>query len=146
MALGRRVGPALVVAIGLWVPGDTSHATGAPIRPEKGKGAAYAEKLVGTWVSAIDEQDGEARFDRTVEFAADGGLKMSDGPADLSGRWTIVKEEGKTLTVEFAVWLGEVRDRLPNKKTFLITFEDRDTIVMSMVGDRPNTRTLKRKL
>jgi hypothetical protein len=137
--------PGLVVAIGLWVLGDAPGAAAAPIRSEKGKDVTYAEKLVGTWVSADDDHDGKVRFDKIVEFSADGGLNMTDGPADVSGTWKAVKEEGKTLTIESAIWLFGFGDRLPNKKTFLITFEDRDTIVMSMAGDRPNTRKLKRK-
>jgi hypothetical protein len=79
---------------------------------------------------------------------SDGGLKMSiDGlGVALNGTWKTVKELGKTLTIDIEISQdGLGGGAAPQKRTLSVVFEDRDTVVISAVGEKEDPRTLKRK-
>jgi hypothetical protein len=149
MAISSRLSFALIGAVALSVIGEVRNGTAAPIRPEKDKENAYAKKLVGTWVYKDDGAKGGASIDFTIEFKADGDLKMSvaQGQFEVSGTWKAVKEEGKTVTIEAEMTLQGVGGGAGarQQKTLSVVFEDADTIVITAVGDKPDPRTLKRK-
>jgi hypothetical protein len=118
---------------------------GAPQKNADG----FSKKLVGIWEGTDDDfkdKDGKGGV-VTVEFKADGKLKINLGPFDLTGTYKVAKEDGKTLTVDTEVSLagfpgkGESKS---DKKTFSITFENDNTIVMSPT-DKKDPKTLKRK-
>jgi len=136
----RFVGAWIGVAI-LSAGCDKSPVTG----PGKPANETYAKKLVGVW----EGTDKSETF--TIEFKADGGFKVASGPAELVGTWTVVKEEGKTVTVDTvigSVALGELKgpNTKSDTKTVSIVFEDANTIVMSHLSVKQEPKTLKRKL
>jgi hypothetical protein len=115
--------------------------------PGKAGDEAYSKKLVGLWEGTEPAKDGGKDETMTVEFKADNSLKIEMGPFELTGTWKVVKEEGKTLTVDTEVTLAGFPDAKgkPDKKTFTVVFQDANTIVMSKAEGKPDERTLKRK-
>ena len=142
----RVVGVLLGVAI-LSAGCDKSSTT-----PPAGKPGdeTYAKKLVGVWEGTDPDMKGPKGESMTMEFKADGGFNVSMG-ADtiITGTWKLVKEEGKTVTIDTEASLVGFGDpKAPakaDKKTLSLVFEDADTIVMSQPGDKPKTEKLKRK-
>jgi hypothetical protein len=133
---------ALGIAAGYESNGTVS---GAPIK----EGEGYSKKLVGTWEGTDEDmKDKEGKPGViSVEFETDGKLKISVGPFDLTGTWKVAKENGKTLTVDTEVSFpdfGGKGESKSDKKTFSITFENDNTIVMSPT-DKKDPKTLKRK-
>ena len=122
--------------------------------PSAGPGKAgedtSGKKLVGVWEIVDDDMKSAKGESMTVEFNGDGAFKMMMGAETFTtGTWKLVKEEGKTVTVE-----TEVADPFEEpgkgpgkrqKKTFSIVFEDAGTAVMSEVGGKPQPAKLKRK-
>jgi hypothetical protein len=118
-----------------------------------GCGGGYGKKLVGTWEGGGDDGTPLGKLSAmTVEFKADGGLKVAMGPIELTGTYKVVKEDGKVLTVDSEMsfaGFGEIKvegkdKEKTDKKTFTITFEDDDTITMNPT-DKPDPKKLKRK-
>ena len=144
MVFACRCGSVLLGAVVLLAHGFDRRAMAAPERPEKGKDDTYSKKLVGTWEAMEPAKDGGKAETITIEFKADGNLKLVMGPFELTGTWKSVKEEGKTLTVETEATLAGF-DGKAQKKTFSVVFEDANTIVMSRTGEKPDPKTLKRK-
>ena len=74
-------------------------------------------------------------------------VKMG-GPFDMDGTWKVAKEEGKTLTIDTEMMLpdfGGKGEAKSDKKTFTITFETDNTIVITS-PDKKAPKTLKRKV
>jgi hypothetical protein len=123
---------------------DKSGTTGAKPADE-----TYAKKLVGVW-EIMDEEMKSAKGEAmTAEFKADGGFQIMMGAQQFAtGTWKLVKEEGKTVTVEADIadpfaepGKGPVKHQT---KTFSIVFEDANTAVMSE-GGKPRPGKIKRK-
>src|SRR5262249_16394814 len=149
----RFAGMLLGVAI-LSAGCDKSSTTG----PGKPGDETYAKKLVGVWEGSPEGKD--AAFGPfTMEFKADNGFKFAMGPSGkdqlaMTGTWKLVKEEGKTVTVEtetenpFA-GIGGAKDAKgpakTDKKTLSVAFEDANSIVVSKVGEKPEPIKFKRK-
>ena len=117
--------------------------------PGKPGDETYGKKLVGVWEGTDPEMKSPKGESMTMEFKADGGFNVSMGAdAIITGTWKLVKEEGKTLTIDTeASFVGFGDPKAPakaDKKTLSLVFEDADTIVMSG-GDKPKTEKLKRK-
>jgi hypothetical protein len=115
-----------------------------------GCGDSYGKKLVGVWEGkpeGADAPKGLPDLKITMEFKADGGLKMAIGPFETTGTYKVTKEDGKTVTLDTEVTsaaLGESKGTGTNKKeTLTAVFEDADTVVISKAGDMPIK--LKRK-
>jgi hypothetical protein len=127
--------------------GSTSSGavSGSGAAPSKNGGGddGYGKKLVGVWEGKDKEET------MTVEFKADGGMKISMGPIELKGTYKVVKEDDKTVTFDAELAFEGFGDpKAPakaDKKTLTATFEDANTIVMQHVGDKPDPRKLKRK-
>jgi hypothetical protein len=138
--VGALIGVAIVSA-----GCDKSPVTG----PGKPADETYAKKLVGVWEGTEVKDDKSETF--TIEFKADGGFKVASGPAELAGTWTVVKEEGRTVTVDTvigSVGLGELKgpNTKSDTKTVSILFEDANTIVMTHLSVKQQPKTLKRKV
>jgi hypothetical protein len=135
---------AFLAALGLLATGCDKGSTSASGTPGKSESETYGKKLAGVW-EATEEVKGEKPETVTMEFKADGGFKATMGPFDMTGNWKLLKEEGKTVTVETEVSLKGFGDGKTDKKSFSIVFEDANTITMSRIGDRPDPKKLKRK-
>jgi hypothetical protein len=126
--------------------GCDKSATSAPGKPPDER---YSRKLVGVWEGTEEVGKGDKPETVTVEFKADNGLRIAMGPFEMTGSWKLVKEEGKTVTIDTEVTLagfpGGKDQQKPDTKTLNIVFEDANTIVMSHVGDKPDPKKLKRK-
>jgi hypothetical protein len=120
-----------------------------------GCGGGYGKKLVGTWEASAPASAGKDNpfgdlGTITVEYKADGGLRMAIGPIEMNGTYKVIKEDGKVVTVEAEMTSGKMGDLKMDpkdkegKKTFTITFEDDDTITMDP-KDKPDPMKLKRK-
>ncbi|HJZ94150.1 MAG TPA: hypothetical protein VKE40_25020 [Gemmataceae bacterium] len=107
-----------------------------------GCGESYGKKLVGVWEGKPEGADAKKEMldlKITMEFKADGGLKIALGPFESTGTYKVTKEDGKTVTLD-----TEVTSAATNKKeTLTAVFEDADTVVISRAGDMPVK--LKRK-
>ncbi|HKB03181.1 MAG TPA: hypothetical protein VKD90_13225 [Gemmataceae bacterium] len=146
MSTTRRVGVVLLGAAIAFAAGcEKSSTTG-------GAGEAYSKKLVGVWEGKEDL--GGKEMTVNVEFKDGGGIKITldaggKEPLEMSGTWKLVKEEGKTLTVEtqMALDIPELKEKVPGKtdtKSFTIVFDDENSITMTQVG-KPDAKNLKRK-
>jgi hypothetical protein len=119
-----------------------------------GCGGGYGKKLVGTWEASAPsgENNPFAKLgSMTVEYKADGGLRIAMGPIEMTGTYKVVKEDGKVVTVEAEMTGGKMgdlkmdpKDKGESKQTFTVTFEDDDTITMDP-KDKPEPMKLKRK-
>jgi hypothetical protein len=131
--------------------GSTSSGavSGSPAAPSKGGGGddGYGKKLVGVWEGK--EKFGDKEETMTVEFKSDGSMKMTMGPFDMKGTYKVVKEEGKTVTIDTEMSIEGFGDaKAPpktDKKTLTATFEDANTVVLQKVGEKPDPLKLKRK-
>jgi hypothetical protein len=140
----------IIVAAGCEKSG-TSGGSGTVYTPSstsvKGAGdEAYSKKLVGVWEGKEDVGGKDA--DVTVEFKADGSMKMAMGPFEMKGTWKVTKEEGKTVTLDTEMTIDLGDPKLPtksDKKTLTAAFEDANTIVLQKVGEKPDPLKLKRK-
>jgi hypothetical protein len=144
----------MLLGVAVLSAGCDKSATSGPGKPGD---ETYAKKLVGVWEGS-PEGEAAALGPLTAEFKADNGFKFTVGSGkeklEMPGTWKLVKEEGKTVTVEtetenpFA-GIGGAKDAKgpakTEKKTFSIVFEDPNTIVMSKVGEKPDPVKLKRK-
>jgi hypothetical protein len=140
--LGSTAFGALVV-FSLAFMGDS---TAAPIKPEKGKGDEYSEKLIGVWEGTDVRNNQQVSY--TIEFKAGGGLKFElPGGHELEGTWNRTKEDGKTVTVDAEVsWADDGNTKGGNHKvTFLVAFENANEVMISAVGDKSDPKKLKRK-
>jgi hypothetical protein len=108
----------------------------------------YSKKLVGVWEGTEEGAKGDKPETVTFEFKADTGLRVAAGPIELTGTWKVVKEEGKTLTVDTEMSFPPLGDPKaapkPDKKTLSVTFEDANTIVVTPT-DKHDPKKLKRK-
>jgi hypothetical protein len=127
---------------------DKSSTTPPPGKPQD---ETYGKKLVGVW-EGTPEGPEAALGPFTVEFRADNGFKLSMGPAndrlEMPGTWKLVKEEGKTVTVdaEFSPPGGDPKGpKKTEKMTYSIEFQDANSIVMSKVGGKPDPVKMTRK-
>jgi hypothetical protein len=143
MVGGVLLGLGLVFVVGCDKSGTTSAGGG------KGGDELYSKKLVGVWEGKEEGKGGDKDETITVEFKADGGFKVAMGPFDLVGTWKLVKEDGKTVTVDTEVTFPGFGDEKAkgksDKKTLSVVFEDANTVVMSKVGEKPDPLKLKRK-
>jgi hypothetical protein len=118
--------------------------TGAPGKPaDSGAG----KQLVGVWESveeAKKAEKGEPDDKATVEFKADGGLKIAMGPFEMTGTWKLAKDEGKTLTIDTDVVMKGFGEGKSDKKSFKIVFDDPNTMTMTPT-DKPDAKKFKRK-
>src|SRR6478752_3344958 len=73
---------------------------GTTAAPGKPPDSGAANKLVGTWESVDEPKKGEPDDKTTVEFKADGGMKIVMGPFEMTGTWKMAKDEGKTVTID----------------------------------------------
>jgi hypothetical protein len=110
----------------------------------------YSKKLVGTWESTVELEGGKSVV-VTIEFKPDGGLRTGHGPLELTGTWKVVKEDGKTVTVETEVTglgIGGETPRVDkskaDKQTLTVVFEDANTVVVTR-ADGKQTPKWKRK-
>jgi len=145
MSVSTRVAGVLLGVVFLTTGCDKSSTT----PPGKPGDETYGKKVVGVWEGTDPEMKGPKGESMTMEFKADGGFKVSLGPDPIiTGTWKLVKEEGKTLTIDTeASFVGFGDPKAPakvDKKTVSVVFEDADTIVMSG-GDKPKSEKLKRK-
>lgn len=145
MCKSWRVVGVLVAAAVAAAGCDKSGTTGPKPADE-----TYAKKLVGVWEGAEEDAKGPKGESMTMEFKADGGFKVSLGPADLiTGTWKVVKEEGKTVTVDTEAAFAGVGDLKGSgkaeKKTLTAVFEDANAVVISQGGDNPKPTKFKRK-
>ena len=138
----------MLLGVAVLSAGCEKSATSGPGKPGD---ETYAKKLVGVWEGSEDFGGKAVPF--TVEFMADNGLKMSMGLPDgkdpfvLTGTWKLVKEEGKTLTIEteLAPNIPEAKQKPePSKKTMSVTFDDANNITTTQ-PDKKETKKLKRK-
>jgi len=126
--------------------GGASATTAAPGKPaDSGAG----NKLVGVWESVEGAKKGEPDDKSTVEFKKDGELsiRMDLGgkePFELTGTWKMVKEEGKTVTIETGLTPKGLPEGKSDKKTFTISFDDPNTMTMT-TADKPDPKKYKRK-
>jgi hypothetical protein len=109
-----------------------------------GCGDSYGKKLVGVWEGKPEGADAPKELGDlkvTMEFKADGGLKMALGPFEVTGTYKVTKEDGKTVTIDTEVTpaaLGELKGTGKNeKKTLTAVFEDADTMTLSQAGEKP---------
>jgi hypothetical protein len=144
------LGLCIVLAAGCEKSGTTGGAgsttTGAPAPAKGGGDDAYSKKLVGIWEGK--EKLGDKEEAMTVEFKADGSMKIAMGPFEMKGTWNVTKEEGKKVTLDTETTLDLGDPKLPaksDKKTLLATFEDADSMVLEKVGEKPDPLKLKRK-
>ena len=126
---------------------DKSSTTPPPGKPQD---ETYGKKLVGVWEGT--PEDAPKSLTITVEFKADNGFKMTMGAEkdrfESTGTWKLVKEEGKTLTVETEATYPFQDPKGPKKtekKTLSVEFEDAETIVISSVEGKQDRLKLKRK-
>ena len=138
---------AVLIAVGLTAAAGCEKAGTTTASSAKGE-EPYGKKLVGVWEGSEELAPGKSET-VTVEFKADQGFKVAMGPFDMTGTWKLLKEEGKTVTVETEVTMpafGEAKGPgKSDKKTFTVAFEDADTVVMTEVGGKPDPKKLKRK-
>jgi len=146
----------MLLGVAVLSAGCDKSATSGPGKPGD---ETYAKKLVGVWEGS-PEGEGAKLGPFTVEFKADNGFRFAmGGPSEkdqlaFTGTWKVVKEEGKTVTVEtetenpFA-GLGGAKDgkglAKTEKKLLSIAFEDANSMVMSKVGEKPDPIKFKRK-
>ena len=136
MSTTRRVGAVLVCVLLLSAGGCSEP---------------FSKKLVGTWEGSED-LGGKAET-VTMEFKPDGGLRLAMGPFEMTGTYKVVKEDGKTVTLDTEMTglniggekLGDEKTKPKgDKKTVTVVFEDDNTISMTSDG-KPETKKLKRK-
>jgi hypothetical protein len=135
----------LLVALSFGAVGCNEANTSASGTPGNADGEAYSKKLVGVWEGTEEMMPGDKPESVTVEFKTDGGFKSAMGPFDMSGTWKLLKEDGKTVTIETEVTLKGFGEGKTDKKTFTIVFEDGNSVVMSRAGDKQAPKKLKRK-
>ncbi len=104
---------------------------------------AFAKRLHGTWESTGDKKD-----EGTLEFKADGNMKMSMGPLEMAGTWKVTKAEGKTGTVETELKpegdFEKLGKKEPMKIVLAIDFDDMDTMTATPT-DKKDPKNFKRK-
>jgi|SRR4051812_5583232 len=124
----------------------TTAAGGASTLGASGKpaDAGAGKQLVGVWESVEEAKKGEPDDKATVEFNADGGLKIAMGPFEMTGTWKLAKEEGKTLTVDTDVVMKGFGEGKSDKKSFKIVFDDANTMTMTPT-EKPDPKKFKRK-
>ncbi len=130
---------ALAISVGLL---SSIHA--APVTKTKDDGPE--KKLVGTW-EGLEESKGGKSDTITVEFKADGSIKLAVGPFEMTGTWKFAKSEDKKTTIDTELkfdGLGGKGGDETQKMSFTIEFKDKDTIVMSPVA-KPDPKEFKRK-
>lgn len=150
-----RFKAALLSAAVLFAAGCDKSGTELAVRTSSTGSAGRAapadepgKNLVGTWEATEDDvydKNGPSRT--TVEFKADGRMSFKTGPVEMNGSWKVAKEEGKVLTVDTEMMVpdsGGKREKNSDKKTFVITFENENTVVMTPTGKK-DPMTLKRK-
>jgi len=123
---------------------DKSGTTPPPGKPQD---ETYAKKLIGVW-EGTDKVFGPVN----VEFKADNGVAMTLGakdkdPLQMTGTFKVVKEEGKTVTIETEVApnIPGAKEKLEaKKKTSTVTFDDADNITLTIPGEE-EPKKLKRK-
>jgi hypothetical protein len=135
---------ATLLGVALLSAGCEKSATTGPGKPGD---ETYAKKLVGVWEGS--EDFGGKSETVTIEFKADNTMKIAMGPIAMVGTWKVVKEEGKTVTIETEVTLDipELKGKdtpKPDKKTLTATFDDANNITMTQ-PDKPDPKKLKRK-
>jgi hypothetical protein len=127
--------------------GTTSAAGGTDNKGGGGGTDSYGKKLVGVWEGK--ERFGDKEETMTMEFKADGAMKMVMGPFEMKGTYKVTKEDGKVVTIDTEMSLegfGDPKDPpKTDKKTLTATFEDANTMVMQKTGDKPDPLKLKRK-
>jgi hypothetical protein len=134
----RMAGVLFVFAIASAAGCDKSSTT----PPGKPADETYAKKLIGVWEGT--EEFGGKTGPFTIDFKADNSVNIS-GVMQLVGTWKVLKEEGKTVTLEWDIYPPDLPDAKGKKKTFSMEFQDPNTIAMSKLEGKPDTRTLKRK-
>lgn len=126
--------------------GGVSASTAAPSKAGGGEDS-YGKKLVGAWEGK--EKFGDKEEPVSLEFKADGSMKMSMGPFEMKGTYKVVKEEGKTVTLDTEMTIEGFGDpkapAKPDKKTLKATFEDANTVVLEKIGEKPDPLKFKRK-
>jgi len=144
MSFAWRLGSGVVGALAL---GFTADLTAAPIKPEKDKGDEYSKKLVGVWEATEVNKKGGQPDTFTIEFKAGGELKMTVLGFELVGTWKRIKEEGKTVTIDAELSMTDAGKKTSPSKTVTLSvvFENGDEAVISVVGDKPEPKILKRK-
>lgn len=115
---------------------STATISGAPTKPS---GDGYSKKLVGVWEGK--ENLGDKEFKVTIEFTTDGSLKVQMDELAMKGTYKVVKEEGKTVTIDTEM---AFEGAPAQKKKMTAIFEDADNITMSPT-DMPDPKKLKRK-
>jgi hypothetical protein len=139
MSTTRRVGLVIVCAV---------------LVSASGCSEPYGKKLVGTWEGTEQPPGGGKAEVITFEFKADGTMRLAGGPIELTGTYKVVKEDGKTLTLDTEVTglniggqtLGDEKAKPKgDKKTLTVVFEDDDTIVMTPADGKQEAKKLKRK-
>ena len=113
----------------------------APGRPVD---SGAANRLVGTWESIEEAKKGGPDENATVEFKADGGMKIVMGPFEMTGTWKMAKDEGKTVTIDTDVTMKGLGEGKSDKKSFKITFDDANTMTMTPT-DKPDPKKFKKK-
>jgi hypothetical protein len=139
----------MLLGVALLSAGCEKSATTGPGKPAD---ETYGKKLVGVWEGTPEGKD-DFPGPITFEFKADNSLKMTLGAAEkksfeMTGSWKLVKEEGKTLTLDSEMTSPFDDPKGPKKtqkKTLSVVFDDADTITISEVGEKPNPLKLKRK-
>jgi hypothetical protein len=117
---------------------------GTTAAPGKPPDSGAANKLVGTWESVDEPKKGEPDDKTTVEFKADGGMKIVMGPFEMTGTWKTAKDEGKTVTIDTDVTMKGFGEGKSDKKVFKITFDDANTMTMTPT-DKPDPKKFKKK-
>ena len=149
MTFAFRLGFLLFGAVVALALGFTADSTAAPIKAEKGKGDEYSKKLIGVWEATEVNKKPPQPDNFTVEFKAGGELKieLTGFGFELVGTWKRIKEEGKNVTIDAELSVvGAGKGNVPSKTvTLLIAFENADEAVISVVGDKPEPKLLKRK-
>jgi hypothetical protein len=143
MIFAWRLGSILFGAVVALALGITADSTAAPIKPEKEKGDEYSKKLVGVWEATEVNKKPPQPDNFTMEIKAGGELKITVMQFELVGTWKRIKEEGKNVTIDAD--LSVVGVGKGKTVTLLIAFENADEAVISVVGDKPEPKILKRK-
>jgi hypothetical protein len=134
------VGFAVVAMVGCGDTKTTLKVTVATsVTLAKPSGDGYSKKLVGVWEGK--ENLGDKEFKVTIEFTTDGSLKVQMDELAMKGTYKVVKEEGKTVTIDTEM---AFEGAPAQKKTMTAIFEDADNITMSAT-DQPDPKKLKRK-
>jgi hypothetical protein len=108
----------------------------------------YAKKLVGVWEGTEEGPKGDKPETATIEFKADNTMKIAAGPFEMKGTWKVVKEEGKTVTIDTEMSSPFDEPGKGPAKTkamsFSIVFDDANNITMTPTY-KNDPKKLKRK-